>query len=75
MIKSSIHQRPLNQTVLFPRNTHEPLPSFRSHNRRVKSGLCAVIDDLASLGGESEGDDRDAEDRFDIQDLLLDETD
>jgi hypothetical protein len=34
-----------------------------------------VIDDLASLGGESEGDDRDAEDRFDIQDLLLDETD
>jgi hypothetical protein len=85
MIRGSIHGRridrqSLGQTALLFRNAREPLP-FRLHNRRLEAGFSAVaveedgIDDLTGSGGEPEGDVRNAEDRFDIRDLLLDETD
>ncbi len=76
----SIEEQSLGETTFAFGNAREPFQFLRVHNRQVEPGFGAVVtedgvDDLTSGGGEAEGDVRDAEDRLDIRDLLLDETD
>jgi hypothetical protein len=64
----SIEQASFGQPAFFFGDAREPL------------GVAVVVeddgvDDLISRGGEIEGDLREAEESFDIRDLLLDETD
>jgi hypothetical protein len=70
----------LSQTSFLFRNVGEPLRFLRVYNRQVESGMSAVleedeVDDLTSSAGESEEAVKDAQDSFDIRDLLLDEMD
>ena len=75
-----IKEQSLGQTAFLFRNAREPLQFLRVYNRKVETSLGAVIeedgvDDFASNGREAEEDVQEAEDRFDIRDLLLDEAD
>jgi hypothetical protein len=85
MIQRHIHGRgikkeeSLSQTAFFFGNAREPLQFLSARNRQDETRLSVVVvveedglDDLTSRSGESEAD---AEERFDIRDLLLDETD
>jgi hypothetical protein len=70
----------LGQTSFLFRNIGEPLEFLRVYSGRVQSSLTAVleedeVDDVTSSVGETEGDYKDAQDSFDIRDLLLDDTD
>ena len=77
-----IKKQSLGQPAFLFGDVREPFQFCRVPNRQIESGLSAVaiieedgIDDLTRNGEEAEGDHRDTEDRFDILDLLLDETD
>ena len=77
-VKLRLHPR--EELALLFGNAGKPFQFLGVYNRQVQSSLCAVVeedgvDDLAGSGGETEGDVGDAEDSFDIRDLLLDETD
>jgi len=85
MVRGNIYRRrikeqSLGQTAFLFRNAGEPLQFLRVYNRKVETSLGRVVeedgvDDFPSGGSEAEGDVRDSEDRLDIRDLLLDETD
>jgi len=81
--ESGIKRRGIAHLAFVFGNAREPFPVCRVHHRPIQSGRNAVIAvieeeeivNLAHSGGETEVDVRAAEDRFDIRDLLLDETD
>ena len=63
-------RRAFGQTAFLFGNASEAL-AFLSIDDSEKDG----VDDFASRGGQPEADIEDAEDGFDVRDLLLDETD
>jgi hypothetical protein len=85
MVRGSIYGRRiqrsnLGRTAVLFRNAGEPLQSLRVHHRKFETNLRAVIEeegveDFANSDTKSEAEVRDAEERLDIRDLLLDETD
>lgn len=75
-----VEQESVGETALLLRNAIEAFELFRIHERQVKASLAAVIEedgleDLSRSRWQPEGDIRDAEDCFDLRDLLLDEAD
>ncbi len=75
-----VEQESLGQAALFFGNAGETLQFLRIDDGEVEAGFGGVIeedgvDDFASGGGQTKGDIGDAEDGFDVRDLLLDEAD
>jgi hypothetical protein len=75
-----IEQQSFGQTALMLGDDGEALEFFGVDDREIEAGLGGVaekdgVDDFAGGGGQAEGDVGDAEDGFDVRDLLFDETD
>jgi len=79
MVNRHSHGQGIEEARFFG-TAREPVQFLTVHKRRANPRLAVVVeedevDDLIIRRGETEGDVREAEESFDIRDLLLDETD